>query len=213
MLAPLIKGRKGFHTEVAKWAEKKGYPLLRVDGKWIEPVKFKALDRYVEHTISVELGRFNKKQPAADRRRLIDAALALGRGTLYVLDGRGRETVYSTQLFCPGSGRSFDELEPRLFSFNSVHGWCPSCQGFGTLLEVSTEGETEAEREVEIERARASGSMTFCRFAPSVTVKGSIRWPARFVCRWAKVRGNREALPSARSALFPSLKRSVFSVR
>jgi excinuclease ABC subunit A len=154
VLAPLIKGRKGFHTEVAKWAEKKGYPLLRVDGKWIEPAKFKALDRYVEHTISVELGRFSRKQSVAERRRLIDEALALGRGTLYVLDKRGRETVYSTQLFCPGTGRSFDELEPRLFSFNSAHGWCPACQGFGTLFEVSTEGETEAEREIEIERAR-----------------------------------------------------------
>jgi excinuclease ABC subunit A len=154
VLAPLIKGRKGFHTEVARWAEKKGYPLLRVDGKWIEPVKFKALDRYVEHTISVELGRYDKKRPMADRRHLVEAALALGRGTLYVLDARGRETVYSTQLFCPGTGRSFDELEPRLFSFNSPHGWCPACQGFGTLFKVRTEGETEAEREVEIERAR-----------------------------------------------------------
>jgi len=154
VLAPLIKGRKGFHTEVAKWAEKKGYPLLRVDGKWIEPAKFKALDRYVEHTICVELGRFGAKQSPADRRRLVDLALAMGRGTLYSLDARGRETVYSTQLFCPGTGHSFDELEPRLFSFNSPHGWCPTCQGFGTLLEVRTEGETEAEREVEIERAR-----------------------------------------------------------
>ncbi len=154
VLAPLIKGRKGFHTEVAKWAEKKGYPLLRVDGKWIAPAKFTALDRYVEHTISVELGRFHKKQSATDRRRLIDAALALGRGTLYVLDARGRETVYSTQLFCPGTGRSFEELEPRLFSFNSPHGWCPACQGFGTSFKVRTEGETEAEREIEIERAR-----------------------------------------------------------
>ncbi len=154
ILAPLIKGRKGFHTEVAKWAEKKGYPLLRVDGKWIEPSKFKALDRYVEHTISVELGRFAKGQSTADRRRLLDTALALGRGTLYALDGRKRETVYSTSLFCPGTGRSFDELEPRLFSFNSPHGWCPQCQGFGTLLEVRTEGETEAEREVEVELAQ-----------------------------------------------------------
>jgi excinuclease ABC subunit A len=154
VLAPLVKGRKGFHTEVAKWAEKKGYPLLRVDGRWIEPAKFKALDRYVEHTISVELGRFGKKQSSTERRKLIESALALGRGTLYVLDARGKETVYSTSLFCPGTGRSFDELEPRLFSFNSAHGWCPSCQGFGTMLEVRTEGETEAEREVEIERAR-----------------------------------------------------------
>ncbi|MCE0484421.1 MAG: excinuclease ABC subunit UvrA [Methylacidiphilales bacterium] len=154
ILAPLIKGRKGFHTEVAKWAEKKAYALLRVDGKWIEPAKFKPLDRYVEHTISVELGRFSRKMPAAERRRLVDIALALGRGTLYALDPRGPETVFSTQLFCPGSGRSFDELEPRLFSFNSPHGWCQACQGFGTLLQVRTEGETEAEREIEIERAR-----------------------------------------------------------
>jgi excinuclease ABC subunit A len=154
LLAPLIKGRKGFHTEVAKWAEKKGYPLLRVDGKWIEPAKFQPLDRYVEHTISVELGRFAKGQSAPDRRRLLDTALALGRGTLYTLNDQKLEAVYSTSLFCPGTGRSFDELEPRLFSFNSPHGWCPQCQGFGTLLEVRTEGETEAEREVEIELAQ-----------------------------------------------------------
>ncbi len=153
VLAPLIKGRKGYHTEVAKWAAKKGHPLLRVDGRWIAPAKFKALDRYVEHTISVELGRFGAKQPAPERRKLVDTALALGRGTLYTLDARGRETVYSTQLFCPGTGRSFDELEPRLFSFNSAHGWCPTCQGFGTVLEVESDAETEAEREVEIERA------------------------------------------------------------
>ena len=88
-----------------------------------------------------------------DRRRLLDTALALGRGTLYALYAQklqDKEAVYSTQLFCPGSGRSFDELEPRLFSFNSPHGWCPQCQGFGTVLDVRTEGETEAEREVEL---------------------------------------------------------------
>jgi excinuclease ABC subunit A len=154
VLVPLVKGRKGFHTEVAKWAEKKGYARLRVDGKWVEPAKFKALDRYVEHTISAEVGRIVKGQPTAERRRLIDAALALGRGTLYTLDTKGREAVYSTSLFCPGTGRSFDELEPRLFSFNSAHGWCPTCQGFGTVVDLRTEAETEAEREVEIELAQ-----------------------------------------------------------
>jgi excinuclease ABC subunit A len=154
VLAPLIKGRKGFHTEVARWAEKKGYALLRVDGRWIEPARFKALDRYVEHTISVELGRFAKRQATIERRRLVETALALGRGTLYAIDEKGRETVYSTALFCPGSGRSFDELEPRLFSFNSPHGWCPACQGFGTLVEMKAQGETEAEREVEVELAQ-----------------------------------------------------------
>jgi excinuclease ABC subunit A len=154
VLAPLVKGRKGYHTEVAKWAEKKGFPQLRVDGKWIEPSKFKALDRYVEHTISVEIGRFGKKQAPAERRRLVESALALGRGTMYAFDAKNRQTVYSTALFCPGSGRSFDELEPRLFSFNSAHGWCPTCQGFGTVIDMRSDAETEAEREVEIELAQ-----------------------------------------------------------
>ena len=154
VLVPLVKGRKGYHTEVAKWAEKKGYTLLRVDGKWIEPAKFKALDRYVEHTISAQVGRFTKGQATAERRKLIEAALALGRGTLYTLDGKSRESVYSTSLFCPGTGRSFDELEPRLFSFNSAHGWCPTCQGFGTVIDMRADAETEAEREVEIELAQ-----------------------------------------------------------
>jgi excinuclease ABC subunit A len=154
LLAPLIKGRKGFHTEVAKWAEKKGYEWLLVDKKWIEPAKFKALDRYVEHTISVEIGRFNRKLAPVERRRLVDLALALGRGTLYAIDAKARQTVYSTALFCPGTGRSFDELEPRLFSFNSAHGWCPTCQGFGTVVDLRSDAETEAEREVEIELAQ-----------------------------------------------------------
>ena len=154
VLAPLVKGRKGYHTEVAKWAEKKGYPWLLVDKKWIEPAKFKALDRYVEHTVSVEVGRFGKKLPPAERRRLVETALALGRGTLYAHDTKGRATVYSTALFCPGTGRSFDELEPRLFSFNSAHGWCPTCQGFGTVIDMRSDAETEAEREVEIELAQ-----------------------------------------------------------
>jgi excinuclease ABC subunit A len=154
ILAPLVKGRKGYHTEVAKWAEKKGYQWLLVDKKWIEPAKFKALDRYVEHTVSVEVGRFGKKQPPADRRRLVETALALGRGTLYAHDAKGRAAVYSTALFCPGTGRSFDELEPRLFSFNSAHGWCPTCQGFGTVIDMRSDAETVAEREVEIELAQ-----------------------------------------------------------
>lgn len=154
ILAPLVKSRKGFHTEIARWAEKKGYSLLRVDGKWIEPAKFKALDRYSEHTIDGVIGELNGKMPPAERRRLIELALNIGRGTLYAIDSRKKETVYSTQLYCPGTGRSFDELDPRLFSFNSVHGWCPECQGYGTVVEISTQGETESEREQEIEWAR-----------------------------------------------------------
>jgi excinuclease ABC subunit A len=158
LLSPLVKARKGFHTEIAKWASKKGYPFLRVDGRWIEPAKFKPLDRYVEHTVDVVLGNLGSRQSPAERRRLVETALNLGRGTVYTLDNRKRETIYSTQLYCPGSGRSFDELDPRLFSFNSVHGWCPACRGYGTVVTADRnppdEDLTEVEKEIQEEQKR-----------------------------------------------------------
>ncbi len=158
LLAPLIKARKGIHTELAKWAQKKGYPFLRVDGKWIDPAKFKALDRFTEHTIDAVLGNLSKKQPEADRRRLVETALLLGRETFSVIDNRSRETIHSTALYCPGTGRSFEEPDPRLFSFNSPHGWCPACQGYGTLADLPKSAfedeEGELARELAIEAAR-----------------------------------------------------------
>ena len=168
LLAPLIKARKGLHTEIAKWAAKKGYPALRVDKKWIEPAKFKALDRFTEHTIDVVLGNLSKKQPEAEQRRLIETALALGRDTLYVLDNRSRETIYSTALHVPGTGRSFDELDPRLFSFNSPHGWCLACQGYGSVREVKVDDDaSELEKEIEIERAHEEESEDGPQLCPS----------------------------------------------
>ncbi|MEM9445813.1 MAG: excinuclease ABC subunit UvrA [Verrucomicrobiota bacterium] len=150
LLAPLIKSRKGFHKEVAKWAKKKGYHYLRVDGKWVEPSKFEALDRYREHTIDVILG--NMTSESKNLASQINHALEIGKGTFYTLDNQGDETIYSTQLFCPSTGRSFDELDPRLFSYNSPHGWCPECQGYGTVAEVKLQAEDEAEREQELEQ-------------------------------------------------------------
>jgi excinuclease ABC subunit A len=158
VLAPLVRARKGFHTEVARWAEKKGYPALRVDGKWIEPAKFKALDRYVAHTIDVVLGNLSSEQTPANRRKLLETALALGRGTLYTIDEKSRQTIYSNQLFCPESGRAFEALEPNTFSFNSPHGWCETCQGYGTIIKedlVNIDEEASLlEQEVQLEQSR-----------------------------------------------------------
>ncbi|PAW76653.1 MAG: excinuclease ABC subunit A [Verrucomicrobia bacterium Tous-C9LFEB] len=153
LLAPLIRARKGFHTEIAKWAQKKGYTMLRVDGKWIAPDKFKALNRYSEHTIDLVVGTLTSKQKPGERRRLVETALEIGRGTLFAFNKKD-ESVYSTHLFCPKSGRSFDELDPRLFSYNSPHGWCPTCEGYGTILHVNVDAETDAEREAAQELAR-----------------------------------------------------------
>lgn len=156
VIAPMIKARKGIYTELAAWASKQKYPYLRVNGKWIEPTKFKALDRFKEHTIDLILGNFSLKQTARQRRDLLQKALDIGKGVCSVVDSRSRETLYSTHYACEKSGRSFEELDPRLFSFNSPHGWCPQCQGFGTVISVKSDADTELERESEIEQKMES---------------------------------------------------------
>lgn len=154
ILAPLIRGRKGFHTEVARWAARKGHAFLRVDGKWVEPEKFTPLSRFNEHTIDVILGNIGSKQKPAQRRGMLETALSLGRGTLLAIDHAGHEKIYSTNWYCPKSGQSFEALDPRLFSFNSPHGWCPTCQGFGTVTTVKVNADTAIEAELEMERLR-----------------------------------------------------------
>jgi excinuclease ABC subunit A len=155
LLATAIKGRKGIYTELADWAGKKGFPYLRVDGRWVEPSKFKALDRYKEHTIDVVFGNLTSGQP--DLAKRINEALDLGKGSLSILDNRKKETLFSTAMFCPGTGRSFEELDPRLFSYNSPHGWCPQCHGFGTTVDIRIDPDLEeAEREQALEQARES---------------------------------------------------------
>ncbi len=154
LLAPLVKARKGFHTEIARWAESRGYALLRVDGRWVQPAAFRALDRYREHSIDVLVGELRAGMKSGDRARLVQAALQHGRGTVFALDRQDRQTVWSTALHCPGTGRSFEELDPRLFSFNSPHGWCPRCEGYGTLLDARSDAETAIEREIELEKRR-----------------------------------------------------------
>lgn len=164
LFAPLIVGRKGFHTEVAQWARRHGIQYLLADGKRVSVEQFKALDRYKEHSIDAELGTFSKN--AREREALIQRALQYGKGTCYTLENKKRKTVYSQHLFCPGTGRSFEPLDPRLFSYNSPHGWCSECFGFGTLQEVSVDADSELEKEIQTEMARENAekeiSQTIC---------------------------------------------------
>lgn len=153
LLAPLVRNRKGIYTELGRWAVRQELPFLRVDGKWVPPHEFKALDRYREHSIDAVLGNISPHNPEVEV--LINRALAMGSGTLYTIDETSRETIYSTELYCPGTGRSFDPLDPRLFSYNSPYGWCPVCQGYGTphrTIHVDPRL-TGAEREAAVEAA------------------------------------------------------------
>ncbi len=224
VFAPLVVARKGYYTELARWAAKRGHATLRVDGAPLPTDAWPRLDRYREHDVDLPLGRITvRAKHEGALRALLEDALVHGAGRVRVAEcggkgnggsggkdqggadgkdqsgaggkgrggvggkgqgesgGKGRggtgdkdrggshgenggkkgnggidgggdgeggessETLYSTARACPGCGRSFDELDPRLFSWNSRHGWCPSCYGTGRELRGFGEDETGEE--------------------------------------------------------------------
>ncbi|MDE2451031.1 MAG: ATP-binding cassette domain-containing protein [Gammaproteobacteria bacterium] len=139
LLAPLVVARKGYYTDLAKWAAKKGFKTLRVDGATISTAQWPRLSRFKEHTIELPVAQIDvgAKTDTALHQALA-RALDFGKGLVHVLGPKSdRPTIFSTKRACPSCGRSFAELDPRLFSYNSKHGWCESC--FGTGLEVTAE--------------------------------------------------------------------------
>ncbi len=157
VLAPLVKARKGFHTEVARWAERQGFDTLYVDRQLVGIKQFTKLERFKEHTIDAVVGEIDAKR-ILKARNLVQRALQIGRGTAHLLDAKNRLTVMSTEMSCPGCGRAFEELDPRLFSFNSPHGWCENCHGFGEIWNPRVQtgkeetGDSALENELSAER-------------------------------------------------------------
>ena len=135
-LAPVVVGRKGIYKELAAWASQHGYTQMRVDGTIVDSANWPVLDRYKEHDIEVVVDQLtlskSKEQALAS---LIDKTLAVGNGMLMIMQADQKTELFSTQRACPGCGSSFDELDPRLFSFNSRHGWCQHCFGTGIVSE------------------------------------------------------------------------------
>src|SRR3954468_19187260 len=141
LLAPVVKNRKGFHSDVAEWAARHGYSELRADGKMYSTFNPFRLDRFREHDVEIVIGILesgNRRKGNGETPRtpqaLIDEALKVGHGTVLALDNRSKVTVHSTERACPNCARSFQPLDPKMFSYNSVQGWCPKCRGFGELF-------------------------------------------------------------------------------
>ncbi|MFI9556577.1 excinuclease ABC subunit UvrA [Nonomuraea endophytica] len=143
VLAPVIRGRKGEYAELFRELQTKGFARARVDGTVIRLEEPPTLKKYEKHDIEVIVDRLSVKDSA--RRRLTDSvetALQLSGGTItleFVDLPEGdpaRERFYSEHLYCPYDDLSFEELEPRSFSFNSPFGACPECTGLGTKMEV-----------------------------------------------------------------------------
>ena len=151
VLAPVVRGRKGEYTEMLRDLQVKGYSRARVDGTIIRldtavSGELPTLKKYEKHNIEVVVDRLDVKESA--RRRLTDSvetALSLAGGVVVLdfvdlpEDDPLRERMFSEHLACMHDDLSFDELEPRSFSFNSPWGACPECTGLGTKMEVDPE--------------------------------------------------------------------------
>ncbi len=134
LLAPVVRNRKGFHSDVAEWARRHGYPQLRADGRIVPADDTFRLDRFKEHDVEVVTGVTGGKVAGETLQSLVDETLKVGQGTLFALDSKGKLTVHSNERACPKCRRSFPQLDPKNFSYNSSQGWCPKCRGFGELF-------------------------------------------------------------------------------
>ncbi len=146
VLSPLVRERKGEFVDLFADLQTKGYSRARVDGATIQLSEPPTLKKQEKHTIEVVVDRLTVKDSA--KRRLTDSVeTALGlSGGMVVLDfvdlpedDPERERMYSEHLYCAYDDLSFEELEPRSFSFNSPFGACPDCTGIGTRMEVDPE--------------------------------------------------------------------------
>ena len=151
LFAPLVIARKGVYTELADWARPRGYTHLRIDGEFLPTTNFPRIDRFKEHTVELPVADLHvTPDNEAALRLALTTALQHGKGVVHVLaplDGLseamlagsstkaiGKLEVSSTKRACPVCSTSYPELDPRLFSYNSKHGWCTDCVGTGVKL-------------------------------------------------------------------------------
>lgn len=166
VLAPLIVARKGYYTDLAKWAGNRGFESLRVDGEYLPTEGWPRLDRFAEHDIDLPVGKIDVAPHNETKlAELLQRALDYGKGVLKIgveagNTGRSKkkasrktgsknshqEKLFSIKRACTSCGTSFPELDPRLFSYNSKHGWCESCFGTGLLSTDFDEEQTGEEK-------------------------------------------------------------------
>jgi excinuclease ABC subunit A len=181
LLAPLVVARKGYYTDLAAWAAKKGFEHLRVDGEMLPTARWPRLSRFQEHTIELPVATLQiSARKESELRTALTAALDYGKGVVNVVTGaagrwalgagqRGKarsaverrsrssrsairhplsasaSAIFSTRRACPSCAQSFPELDPRMFSFNSKHGWCEQCYGTGLRMRGFDEAQSGEE--------------------------------------------------------------------
>jgi len=143
ILAPLVRGRKGEYRDLFQKAKKDGFVRVRVDGEIFELEKAITLDKNKVHDIEVVVDRIILKDDIKKRiTDSIETALETGKGLAIVsVEERSgkKDILFNEQYACVDCGISLEEIEPRIFSFNSPYGACPSCSGLGNKMEIDPE--------------------------------------------------------------------------
>jgi len=134
VLSPIIRQKKGTYEQLIQDLNKEGYTRARVNKKIMRTDEEIKLERYKKHDIEIVIDRFDVK----DKSRLVEAcenALKKSDGLIFILDKKNTEHIYSSKMACPECGLVFEELQPRMFSFNSPFGACETCHGLGIKME------------------------------------------------------------------------------
>jgi len=146
LLAPIVRGRKGEYKKEILGYKKRGYQRIKVDGEYYDIDKFPNLNKKVKHDISIVVDRIIINSDLGNRlAEGVESALNLADGLIFVeyenetLPKKYRKVekiTFSSKFACPESGFTIEEIEPRLFSFNSPYGACEECEGIGVNLNV-----------------------------------------------------------------------------
>ena len=189
LLAPIVRGRKGEYKKELKELQAKGFQRVKINGEVYEIAEAPTLDKKFKHDISVVVDRLVIRDDIKSRLAdSVETALKLADGLLIAEDATtGTNTLYSEKFACPVSGFTIPEIEPRLFSFNSPHGACPSCDGLGVtlymdpLLVVPDETKTLAEGAVE------PWSKSFAKYYLSTLQDVCAAWKCDIYTPWAEL--------------------------
>ncbi|MBU1121571.1 MAG: excinuclease ABC subunit UvrA, partial [Candidatus Omnitrophica bacterium] len=212
ILSPVVRGKKGQFVSLFARLIKEGFVRVRVDGKIYDLSEDIKLQKYKLHTVEILVDRI--KVSPHYKKRIIDSvetSLKYSDGMVLIVDEtRKKEFLYNTNLSCSSCGISLEELQPRMFSFNSPYGACPACNGLGTKLEfdedliIPDKNKTIGEGAICAWRRGSRGYIMYYRAllreltdaggfsldAPfsklSKTVKNMILYGSQDVCVWGK---------------------------
>lgn len=136
ILAPVVRGRKGEYRKIFEQIKESGFLNVRVDGKYYDVDDEIKLERYKIHNIEVLIDQYVVGEE--DKTRIaesIEMGLKVGKG-IVIVEVDGKDIIYNENYSCPLCGISYEEISPRMFSFNSPYGACPTCKGLGFLMKV-----------------------------------------------------------------------------